>query len=605
LTARLFDTLHYLVENHARVVTRNELVSAVWGRRQVDDANVAMAVSSLRKTLQGNETTQSLIATLPGKGFQFAASVTFESAPSPPAAAELDATPGAVRRVGAGRYFGWRNLRAAGAVALVIAVAGAALLWRMAPVDTHSAAPPAFVPPPHSIAVLAFRNASGDPAQEYFSDGLSEELINALSQVGALHVSARSSAFSFKRKPASETDIARRLNVGAVLSGSVGRHGGRLSIDAKLTDGVTGALLWAQHYDRAEGETLRTQGELAAAVTSALRVRLTGGDVAALTQGGTTNPKAFDAYLRAMAAIHREKSEADFKQELMLLDEAVTLDPTFAIGQAARAKDLWSIAARTSSNDRNFVRGLKDESLAAAKKAVALAPDLAIAHIALGFALGAYVPDFRRQQAEFSRARDLAPGDVTVLREYGRFEALAGHYSRAIEAGEHAIALDPLKAGSYVQLAWTWYWARKPDEALAALRHAAALGGFPHAFTASLEGMIELMRGDTAAAIRSCQDAPDWELYVCLAVAYHKLGRQNDAEAQLAKLQALGTDSEPFGYAEIYAQWGRPDDALKWLEKSFDLPDQGIIQVPTDPWLDPIRQMPQFKELEQRLDLAP
>lgn len=603
LTARLFDTLLYLVENRARVVARQELASAVWGSRQVDDANIAMAISSLRKSLQDNDGKQSLIATVPGKGFQFAARVAFETAP--PEAVSPDAVPGPPRRTGPGRYSVTGTRFFAGAVVLLIATAGAALLWRLASVGMDSAALPAFAPPPHSIAVLAFRNESGDPAQEYFSDGISEDLINALSQVGGLHVAARSSAFSFKRKAASETDIARRLNVGTVLSGSVGRHAGRLSIDARLTDGVTGAPLWSHHYDRVQGETLQTQGELAEAVTSALRVRLVGADVAGLTLGETTNKQAFDAYLRAVAARRLGNSDADFQRAMKLFDEAVALDPGFAIAQAERARALWSLAATTGSNDRIYVRGLKNAALAGAQKAVALAPDLANAHIALGFALGAYLPDFRRQEAEFLRARDLAPGNANVLREYARFEGFAGHSARAVEAAEQAVALDPLTANSYIQLAWAWYWARKPDAALAALRHAAELGGGGRSTVASLEGKIELMRGNTAAAVVACKDASDWQQYLCLAVAYHALGRQSDAEAQVAKLDALGADSGPFAYALIYAQWGRLDDAVTWLQKSFDLPDQGIIEVPAHPWLDPIRHLPRFQELEQRLDAAP
>jgi serine/threonine-protein kinase len=604
LTARLFDTLLYLVQNHTRVIARSELASAVWGRRQVDDANVAMAVSSLRKTLQGDESIQSLISTVPRKGFKFAADVTFELAPPAPAdrcQAEERASAAAVARPVNLRRLLW----ASGAAALLIPAAVATMFWREPPVAANTEAPPAFVPPPRSVAVLAFRNESGDPAQEYFSDGISEELINALSQVGGLHVAARSSAFSFKRRPISVPDIARRLNVGAVLSGSVARHGGRLSIDALLSDGVTSAPLWSSHYDRDEGETLKTQEELAEAVTSALRVRLVGADVADLTLGSTTNPRALDAYLRAVAARRNATSDEDCERAIRLFDEAVALDPGFAIAQSERARVLWSFAATTSSNDRAYVRGLKDAALAGAQKAVALAPDLAVAHIALGYALGAYLPDFRRQEREFVRARDLAPGDASVLREYSKFEGFAGHSAKAVEAAEKAVALDPLTAGTYYQLAWAFYWARKPDEAMVALRHATELGGVPRSNLAPLAGEIELMRGNAAAAAADCQQGEGWRRYLCLAVAYHALGRQHDAEAEVGKLDELGADTGPFAYALIYAQWGRSDDALMWLQKSYDLPDQGIIAVPVEPFLDPIRQTPRFKRIERMLDVWP
>jgi serine/threonine-protein kinase len=604
LTARLFDTLLYLVENRARAVARHELASAVWGSRQVDDANIAMAISSLRKSLQDNETIQGLIMTVPGMGYRFAPGVAFESAP--PDSVDLHAAPEhASGPVYVPRFSLKRHVRAAGAAALLIAAAGAALLWRIAPVDTASNMPPAFAPPPRSIAVLAFHNESGDPKQDYFSDGLSEELISALSQVGGLHIAARSSAFSFKRNPASAAEIARRLNVGTVLSGSVGRNGGRLSIDARLTDGVTGATLWANHYDRDQRDILKTQAELAEAVTSALRVRLIGTDVAGLTLGGTTNPQALDAYLRAMAAVRNEKSEADYEQEIALFNEAVALDPGFAIAQAQRAIQLWSNAARTSSNDRAYVSGLKKAALAGAQEAVALAPDLAIAHVALGLALGANRPDFMRQEAEFVRARDLAPGSAEILRHYSRFEGFAGHFASAVNAAEQAVALDPLTSGSYVRLAWALYFARRPIEAGAALQHATELSAIAGPQNESLRGGIALMLGDADAARRACRDDTTWQAQTCLAIAYHALGLQNEALAQVAKLDALGANWGPFAYVQIYAQWGRLDDALTWLERSYDLPDQGIIQIEASPLLDPIRQSPRFKEIERRLDVPP
>ena len=603
LTARLFDTLLYLVEHRARVVARHELALAVWGTRQVDDANVAMAVSSLRKALQGDEADQKLISTVPGKGFQFVAAVDFVSAPAQPETAEPGAVPASVRRAAAWRFASLANRRGAGAAALVICAACAALFWRLAPVAIHGDARPAFLPPPRSIAVLAFRNESGDAAQEYFSDGISEELINALSQVGGLHVAARSSAFSFKRKPASDTDIARRLNVGAVLSGSVGRHGTRLSIDARLTDGVTGAQVWSHHFVRAAGETLQTQVALAQAVTATLRVRLVGSEVAGLTLGGTANPLAFDAYLRAVAARRASKSESDDKRTIALFNEAVALDPGFAIAQAQRAMMLWSIAAQTGSSDRAYVLGLKEQSLAGARRAVALAPDLAIAHVALGYALGATLPNFGRQEAELARARDLAPGDATVLREFSRFEAFAGHFARAVDAAEQAVALDPLTPGSYSRLAWTLLFARRPGDAVVALQHAFELGLADDPSIKSLRGQIALLRGDAEGAARACSDDRAWPENVCLAIAYHALGKQKEALAQVAKLDALGAEWGPFAYAVIYAQWGRLDEALAWLEKAYDLPDQGIIQIEASPWLDPIRQDPRFKDIERRLNV--
>jgi TolB-like protein/DNA-binding winged helix-turn-helix (wHTH) protein len=606
LTARLLDTLLYLVENHAHVVQRDELERAVWGHRRVNGANVAMAISSLRKALQRDDAASGLIATVPGHGYQFAGDVTFApalDAEDGVAMAELltRPTPAVPRRAA---LRGWG---VACVVALLLLAGGATAIWRhTAPIGEHVSAQPAFTPPPRSIAVLAFSNLSGDPAQAYFSDGISEELINALSQVGGLQVAARSSSFSFKQKPATMQEIARRLNVGAVLSGSVGREGGRLRIEARLLDGLTGTELWSHRYDRDQGGILEVQEELAKSVTSALRVRLVGGDMAGLTLGGTTNPQALDAYLRAVAATRNEPlNEANYRRLIALYDEAVALDPGFAIAQAKRARTLWATAARIASNDRVFVNGLKDAALAGAQKAVSLAPGLPDAHIALGFALGSYRPDFRRQEAEFVRARELAPRSASIAREYSTFESFAGHPAAAVAAAEQAVALDPLTPDSYVRLAWAMYWAKRPDGSLAALQHARQLGATGATTLAYLEGFNELLLGHAGAARLACQADNHWGLNTCMAMAYHALGKQTEAAAEVAKLKAYGPQAGAFPFAMIYAQWGRYDDALTWLQKAYDLPDIGIIEIEAEPWFDPMRQMPRFKEIEKRLDVTP
>jgi serine/threonine-protein kinase len=372
-----------------------------------------------------------------------------------------------------------------------------------------------------------------------------------------------------------------------------------------LADGMTGATLWTKHFDRDQRDILETQAELAQAVTSALRVRLIGADTAGLTLGGTINPQALDAYLRAVAAARDEKSEADFDKEIAWFDEAVALDPGFATAQARRAIQLWSNAARTSSNDRAYVNGLKNAALVSAQNAVALAPDLAVAHLAMGFALGAVRPDFAKQEAEFTRARELEPGSAEVAREYSRFESFAGHSDRAVSAAEQAVALDALTARSYVRLAWALYWAHRPDDALEALHHASEIAQVSDPTNAYLKGMVFFMRGDKESARAACQGDRDWPEYLCLAIVYHAMGKLKEAMAEVAKLDALGAESGPFAYAEIYAQWGRFDDALTWLEKAYNLPDQGIIQIEGEPSLDPIRHMPRFKEIERRLDVPP
>jgi TolB-like protein/DNA-binding winged helix-turn-helix (wHTH) protein len=599
LSPRLFDTLFYLVENNDRLVERDELERAVWGDRTVDASSLGKAVAALRRVLQADETDPNFIVTAPGRGYRLGVVVAFEpgsadGAPAPPAA-PADAT-GPPR---------WRLRSALIGVAAALALLAAGVAgWEFRPVTAIAppAASPPFAPPTHSIAVLAFSNLSGDPAQEYFSDGLSEELIDKLSRISNLHVAARLSAFSFKNKFPTIDEVARRLNVGRVLEGSVRRDGKRLRVTARLVDGLTGYELWSHSYDRNESDVFEVQGELAKAVAAALQVKLTGADIGNLTLGGTHNPKALDAYLRAMAVLEGPDDSTEAGQRMMAaFDEAVALDPNFAVAQAHRAMAFWHIASVTEHPDLDMTKRLRAEALRGARRAVAQAPDLAEAHVALGLALDDTLPDFAGQEAEFARARALAPGSSEVARNYGRFEVLAGRADVGVQAANEAVALDPLTAKAHYSLAWTDYLAGRWHAASVALDHAQQLGTTQTVYIAALRGQIALMQGDPATARAVCMDKVSWEIDVCLAMANHALGRLGEAAAAMARLRRALGDTGAYNYAQVYAQWGQPGEALRWLELAYGLHDTGLILLKADPLLAPLRHTPQFQSLQKRL----
>jgi serine/threonine-protein kinase len=600
LTPRLFDTLAYLVENHDRLVERDELERAVWRDRSIVASNLSKAISALRRALQADGPEDNLIVTVAGRGFRFAATVVFEPAEPEPAATGPAAGARKMGRVA----WAWIG-RALPVLALA---ACAATLWYLEKSPAQRLPEPAapFSPPLHSVAVLAFTNLSGDPRQTYFSDGLSEELIDSLSRIGTLHVAARLSAFSFRDKAETTQAIARALNVGTVLEGSVRRDGASIRITARLIDGVTGYELWSRSYDRHEGDIFKVQRDLAQAVAASLQVNLVGPDPAKLNLGGTTNPKALDAYLRAMAAEETpDDTLAQARQIIAAFNEAVTLDPNFAAAQAQRAIALWHIASSNDDPDVAATRRMKDDALATARRAVALAPDLAVAHLALGMALDDVLPDFGPQEAEFVRARELAPGSSEIARYYGRFEVLAGHAAHGIEAAEQAASLDPLTPRSYYLLAGTLYLAGRGDDALAALRHAHDLGAPDSIYAATLAGFIALTKGDAAEARAACAGKTDWQIDLCLAIADHALGKAQAAADDFARLRNALGQAGAYNYAQVYAQWGQTDDALHWLEAAYDLHDPGLIQLRADPLLDPIRTAPRFKAMGIRLGFPP
>jgi tetratricopeptide (TPR) repeat protein len=333
-----------------------------------------------------------------------------------------------------------------------------------------------------------------------------------------------------------------------------------------------------------------------------LQINLLGPDTAKLTVGGTSNPKALDAYLRAMAAEETpDDTLSQAKQIIAAFNEAVTQDPNFAVAQAQRAIALWHISSSNDDPDLAATRRMKDDALATARRAAMLAPDLAVAHMALGMALDDALPDFSRQEAEFVRARELAPGSSEIARYYGRFEVLAGHPENGIEAAEQAAALDPLTPRTYYLLAGTLYLAGRGDEAMAALRHARKLGSPDSIYAATLAGFIALMKGDAAAARAACAGKIDWQIDLCLAIADHALGKAQTAKDDFARLRNALGQAGAYNYAQVYAQWGQTDDALHWLEAAYNLHDPGMIQLRADPLLDPIRPAPRFRAIEIRL----
>ncbi len=602
LTPRLFDTLLYLVENSDRLVEREELERAVWGYRTVDASSLGKAVAALRRVLQADDSDTNFIVTAPGRGYRVGVLVAFEpSRPGRPPAEETGASPATPS---SGRLRGALIGMAAILALVVSVVAGRQARLNLDNAQLAIARP--FVPPPRSIAVMPFSNLSGDPTQDYFSDGLTEELIDSLSRINGLHVAARLSAFSFKNKFPTIDEVAHKLNVGHVLEGSVRRGGKRLRVTVQLVDGLTGYEMWSHTYDRDESDVLEVQGELAQAVAAALHVKLTGGDIGNLTLGGTHNPKALDAYLRAMASLEGPDDSAETGRRMIVaFDEAVTLDPNFAGAQAHRAVAFWHMASVSEHPDIDTIKHLKAEALAGAQRAVALAPNLAEAHLALGLALDNALPDFAHQEAEFARARALAPGSSEVARNYGRFEVLAGHTDAGVQAAEEAVALDPLTAKTYYSLAWTDYLAGRWQAATTALDHAQQLGAAETVYVAALRGQISLMQGDPAAARGFCAGKVSWQIDVCLAIADHRLGRLDEAAADMARLRQAVGDTGAYNYAQVFAQWGQADEAFRWLDVAFRLHDTGLILLKADPLLSPLRQLPKFHALEERLGFPP
>ena len=468
------------------------------------------------------------------------------------------------------------------------------------PTAPRAAAPAAFSPPPHSIAVLPFVNMSGDKEQEYFSDGLTEELLNSLAEINELQVAARSSSFYFKGKDVDLGTVAHKLNVGAVLEGSVRRSGHTIRITAQLINAVTGFHLWSKTYDRDLGDVLKLQTEIATAVASALKVTLLGDVAAKVELGGTSNSGAFDAYLRGAKAYSSKHEAKEIPAAIAAYTEAIRLDPHYALAFAARSIALATYTAAEAATKAAMREGF-DKAQADARQALALAPDLAWAHLALANVSELGTLDFTQASDAYKRALALAPGNAEVLRLSGKFAAYMGQFDAAVAAARRAVVLDPLARASHSVLGRTLYVAHRYQEAIDALAEVLSLDP-DYKDTYAYRGFAYYGAGDLQSARASCETQPDyWGNQYCLAITYDRLGRHADAEAELAKMKAVVGDTASYQYATVYAQWGNRAQALDWLETALRVRDPGLEFLKTDPLLDPLRKEPRFQAIERDL----
>lgn len=454
-----------------------------------------------------------------------------------------------------------------------------------------------FSPPPHSIAVLPFANLSGDKNQEYFSDGLSEEILDSLTRINALQVVARTSSFSFKGKDADIGTIGRTLNVSAVLEGSVRRSGNTVRVSTELINAVTGFQLWSKSFDRDLGDLLKLQTEIADAVASALRVTLLGDESARVELGGTTNPAAFDAYLHARKAQLAGHGADGYQTAVAHFTEAIRLDPRYALALAGRAVALVNYGGYAQEQG---ARASFDEAHKDALRAIALAPDLAEGHLALAayFDLGL---DFTRAHEEYERALTLGPGNARVLQDYGQFAVMMGRREEGIAAVLRARLLDPLDPATNDTVGFALLYAREYQQAISAFQATLTLNpDYSDAYVH--RGLAYFALGNLQGARASCESKPGYVYsQECLAMVYDKLGRHADAEAQLAKVKASEKDEDAFQYVEIYAQWGDKAKAVEWLETALRLHDVGLDQLKSDPFVDPVRNDPRFQAIEKTL----
>jgi TolB-like protein len=447
-----------------------------------------------------------------------------------------------------------------------------------------------------SIAVLPLINESGDPKDEYFSDGLSEELIAALAQISGLKVIGRSSSFRFKDRKEEPRTIGERLGVSTLLDGTVRKQGDRVRIVAELVNAADGIQLWTRTFDRQLKDIFAVQQEIAKAVAESLKVTLLGTPEKP-SQIATNNVEAHNAYLQGHFHLVRRNVE-DFRKAIDYYDQAIELDPEYALAYAERA-EAWTIFGDlTGQRPTAYPKARSD-----AEKAVAIAPALAEARAALGFVRCFVDWNFADGLTELKRAKELSPTNPTANDLLARIIVYLGRFDEAERQARQAVELDPLSTVTQGNLARVLFYAGKLDEADAAARKAAELqpiGASNHRW----QVLIAAQRGDGQAALREAQLEPD-EGYrrFELAIAQYVVGDRQAADAALADLMAKAREGFAYQIAEVYAVRGEKDKAFEWLQISFDDRDAGMLGLLVDPLLRGLHDDPRYKNLLAKLGL--
>jgi TolB-like protein/tetratricopeptide (TPR) repeat protein len=457
----------------------------------------------------------------------------------------------------------------------------------------------------NSIAVLPFVNLGGDPAQTYFSDGLAAEVRTELARNPMLKVVAQASSNKFRDRAEDAKTIAARLGVAYLLDGSIRRAGDTLRIAAELIDGRSGFSKWAQSFDRPIADVFAVQAEIARAVTTALSAEVGGKAGAAAgtrANGATTNIVAFDAFLRGLDLFSQGSGETSDRAALAKFDEAIAADPDYGLAHAARSRTLTVIANQYVQGAAR--RELYDQAMAAAKRATEVAPQSADAWSALGFVLIYGRLDARAAGPPYDRSYQLGSGDADVLSRYGLFCARVGKFDLARTAMARAVALDPLNGRTVRQLGEVEFVARRYGEAIPLLERALVIN--PKLGVArSVLGSAKFLLGDRAGAEAAFAADPNRLFGLTgLAIVRHATGRKAEAASDLATMIAENGDNSLYQQAQVAAQWGEISRVMPLLMAAKAEGDAGVMYARNDPFMDPVRDDPAFKQLLISLGFA-
>ena len=450
-----------------------------------------------------------------------------------------------------------------------------------------------------TIAVLPFTNLAGDKDEEYFADGMTEDILTQLAKIGEINVISRTSVMQYKGTTKSIREIGKELNAGVILEGSVRHAGDQVRIVAQLIDATNDTHLWAETYDREYKKIFVIQSEIAQNIASALKTRLSPVEVEVLSAPSEANTASYSLLLQGRYFANR-RDRLNLLKAIDFYERALDIDSNDA--------RIWAALAEAHLSQMAFAQdgmsGSLENARKAGLKAVALDEKLADGHRALAEVLYTKDWDWRGADREFSRALELGPGDAATMNRKSLFALVLGRVDEAIAFAQKAVTLDPVFDRSHWGLTYIYWYANRPRESIAEGRKVLELSPqYPAAHTILAFNLLALGNIDSAIAEAKLEPDEFWRLQA-LAILHHAAGKSLASDQALQKIiEGYGKEG-PFQIAEVYAFRGEADRAFEWLETAARLRDPGVTQILGDPLLRRIESDPRFAAFLKKLKLA-
>ena len=461
---------------------------------------------------------------------------------------------------------------------------------------------------PASVAILPFANRSGTTEDEYFSDGLADELIHVLSKIKGIRVAARASSFHFRNRSARPAEIGRALRVVTILDGSVRRVGGRVRITVQLVSVAEDDTLWSESYDRTLDDLFAVQDDIAQSVVRELKQRLLGepeahgqtvSEVAKAVRGRANTPEAQRLYIHARHLVDRF-NRPEMQKAIEYLKEALAIDPSFALAWAELAR------AYAAEADAGWIPSVQayERSREAAQRALSLDPDLAEAHVRMGRVRRNYEHDFEGAKVSYAKALELDPVNATALAGSGALCMNLAQFEEAVRYYERALDRDPVNAGAHHNLGMPLFYVGRLSDAEAAFRKTLELAPQTAGTRCYLSWTLQAQGRSAEALSVAHQEPEEWVRLWALAILHGLEGRRSESDAALQELIGGYADLCTFQIAEVHAVRGEPEEAFRWLTRAYELHDSGLSDLSSSPRLESLREDARWKPFVQKVGLT-